>query len=211
MTGAAHLYERFAPADVRALIEEYPLAWVVAGQGSAATTLPLIGEYDATGRLAALVGHFARGNPVEGALAADPRASLLFTGPQGYIPTDLAIRPDWAPTWNYARLQIDARVTITPADTAQAVDRLLRAMEGPGGWSVENLGPRYRAMIGRIVGFRAQVTRVRGRFKLGQDEDLPTLRSIIAGTPDRALARWMERLNAERLGPPVEGGTGEER
>lgn len=200
-TSARDPHEHYDAADVRALIEEYPLAWIVTRCGSETTTLPLIGEFGEEGQLTALVGHFARGNPIEDALLTDPRATVLFTGPQGHIPTRLALRDNWAPTWNYARVRVDAEITLTPERTGQAVDLLLQTMEGSGedAWTVDALGDRYAGMIARIVGFRAVVTRVRGRFKLGQGEDLATLQSIIAGLPDRELARWMERFNADRL------------
>jgi transcriptional regulator len=54
-------------------------------------------------------------------------------------------------------------------------------------------------MLEAIVGFRAQVTRVAGKFKLGQDERPETLRSIVARHPDPVLVRWMRRFNEERI------------
>lgn len=196
-----HLFERFSHSDARLLIEEYPLAWVTAPRSGAASLLPLVGVFDDKDRLTGLIGHFARHNPLEQAFAGDPEATILFTGPQGYISSDMTTRRNWAPTWNYAQLRIAAKVTLEPERTEEALQVLLGKMEQDTAspWQISALGDRYPGMLRQIVGFRADVVKVDGRFKLGQDEDLETLRSIIAKTPDRALARWMERLNRERL------------
>lgn len=198
---APHPFERFTNADVRSLIEEYPLAWVIAPDSGAASLLPLIGVFDEDDQLTALIGHFARHNPLERAFAAGSRAMILFTGPEGYISNQLAGRNNWAPTWNYAQLRVEAEITLEPERTEAALQVLIEAMEKDAAspWHISALGDRYPGMLRQIVGFRADVARMEGRFKLGQDEDLPTLRAIIANTPDRALARWMERLNRDRL------------
>jgi transcriptional regulator len=196
-------FERFRAEDVRDLVREYPLAWVsVRGPGGPTPSLlPLLGEYDTKGRLVALVGHFARRNPLFSALLRNPSALVLFQGPSGYVSPDQAGRRDWAPTWNYAQISIEANIEITPDGTDVAVRRLVTAMEAdrPVPWDVSELGVRYSSMLNQIVGFRAEVVNLVGRFKLSQDENLATARAIIATTPDRALARWMARFNADRL------------
>ena len=80
------VFEARSEADLLHLIEEYPLAWVVSVGGAVgfgATPLPLLAETDAAGRINALFGHFALTNPQVSQLRADPRAKILFTGPQG--------------------------------------------------------------------------------------------------------------------------------
>jgi transcriptional regulator len=196
-------FETFAPRDVCDLIAQFPLAWVCARHGAAreASLLPLLGEYEAGGRLAGLLGHLGRRNPLVAALSADPRAVILFRGPEAYISPEHAGRRDWAPTWNYAQLHIEATVQFLPEETGMAVRRLVDTMEAEreAPWRPEELGDRYAAMERQIVGFRAEVTRLRGRFKLGQDEAPQTLRAIIDNIADPAMARWMRRFNAERL------------
>ncbi|MDB5453663.1 MAG: transcriptional regulator, partial [Caulobacteraceae bacterium] len=65
-------YEQHQPADVAALIAEYPLAWVSAADGRAdhANMLPLLGRYDERGELVRLIGHVPRRSPLAAALAA---------------------------------------------------------------------------------------------------------------------------------------------
>ncbi len=197
------LFERFGGADVRDLISEYPLAWILPRDGEVreASLLPLLGEFDAQGRLTDIVGHMGRRNPLFAALSNDPRAVVLFRGPESYVSPEHAGKRDWAPTWNYAQLRIEAEVEFMPEETGAAVARLVEAMEAPRAapWRSEELGDRYAQMERAIIGFRARVTRLTGRFKLGQDETPETLKTIIANLPDAAMARWMRRFNAERI------------
>lgn len=193
-------FEDYGPDDVRDLVAAYPLAWVMARNGEA-SLLPLIGVVADDGNLAELIGHFALSNPLRQALAADSRATVLFNGPQGYVSPSHAGRRDWGPTWNYAQIRIDAEITIDAALTAPALDLLIEHVESdkPEPWAAAELGDRYDRLIDRIVGFRARVVSVAGRFKLGQDEDLPTLRNILSNLPDPELVSWMRRFNRVRL------------
>jgi transcriptional regulator len=193
-------FEKYQPQDLRDLIGEFPLAWVRAANGEA-SLLPLIGLFDPAGRLEQLIGHFALSNPLHAALAEDRRASILFTGPQGYVSPSHAGRRNWGPTWTYAQARMEAEVSIEPDLTPEALDILIDHVERarPRPWSAEELGPRYDQLIGHIVGFRARVTSAKARFKLGQDEDLPTLRTILGKLEDPVLVRWMTRFNRARL------------
>lgn len=201
--GADKPFARFGTSDIRDLIAEFPLAWVCA-RGAApvqASLLPLIGEYGPDGRLSQLVGHMARRNPLAAALSAAPDAVLLFKGPDGYVSPEQAGRRDWAPTWNYAQLCIEAQVSFRPEETDAAVARLVEVMEAgrAAPWGPGELGARYELMARQIIGFRAEVTGLSGAFKLGQDEAPETLRCIFDRTDDPALVRWMRRMNEGRL------------
>lgn len=195
-------FECFDMSDVQALIARYPLAWVCAParDRSEASLLPLIGVYDGDGALEELIGHVPRSHPVFAALEDDPRALILFNGPQGYVSPEHAGRRDWAPTWNFAQLTIHAEMCFDASQTEQALNVLIDAVEAERAepWSSTEIGPRYHGMLERIIGFRARVTGVSGRFKLGQDEHPDTLRSILASHPDPGLVEWMRRMNKGR-------------
>ena len=197
---APHPFERFGNDDVRALIADYPLAWVIAQGEGEESLLPLIGVYDDDGRLYELIGHMGRSNPLHAALVRDPRALILFQGPQAYISPDQVGRRNWGPTWNYAQLRIRAEIEFQPEQTPEALDMLIEAVERdrPVPWRAEELGPRYDGMLKAIIGFRARVLSLRGKFKLGQDEGEADYRAIRAGTHDPAMLRWMGRFEAGR-------------
>lgn len=190
------------PEDVAALIAAYPLAWVVSGGPGefAATPLPLLGETDAEGRIISLFGHFARSNPQVAALERDPRATILFQGPHGYISPTLVSNPTWGPTWNYAVARFDVDIAFVPEETGEAVWRLSEAVEKdrPPRWTPATMGARYDELIGRIVAFRATVRTTTARFKLGQDERRETFDEIVAGLGDSELAAWMTRMARDR-------------
>jgi transcriptional regulator len=195
-------FDGYRPSDVRDLIAEYPLAWVCPRDGDAAqaSLLPLIGEYGPDGSLTHLTGHLARRNPLSVTLGRSGRALALFTGPEAYIsPRDVGDR-SWAPTWNYAQLRVEIEAHPDPDYTVKALEVLIEAMEAGRAdpWRAAELGNRYEDMLEQIVGFRARVVEVHGKFKLGQDENPSIFRQMLSSTADPAMKRWMERFNPHR-------------
>jgi transcriptional regulator len=191
------------PQDVSDLIAEFPLAWVIPSRDSAelATPLPLLAEMNAAGDVVSLLGHMARRNPLYPALQAVAQASLLFMGPQGYVSPACVSDPTWAPTWNYAQVRIEAEIQFLPDQGGHSLDALVSAMDrrDQTGWKAADVGPRYSAMEQAIIAFRARVTKLHDRFKLGQDESERSLCEILERHTNQDLVRWMRRMNAHRL------------
>lgn len=191
-------FETFRPEDVRDLIAAFPLAWVTVGAEGVdePTLLPMVGEYDADGALIGLIGHLSRRNPLCAAMRQAGRARFLFCGPQGYVSPSEAGRRDWAPTWNFASLRVEADVALDDDLTRSAIDVLAGVVEAGRAdpWSADELGPRYAQLSGAIIGFRARVRALRGVFKLGQDEGAETFASIVERHPDADLVTWMRRF-----------------
>lgn len=196
------LFDTFEHADVRALVEEYPLAWVSGGPVGAieASLLPLVGVFDGSGRLVELIGHLMRSNPLLAALRADGRATILFKGPDAYVSPEHAGVRNWGPTWNYAQVKIAADIVFDDGLTERSLAMLIDAMETGRArpWSVGELGDRYAGMLERIIGFRAAVTGLTARFKLGQDEAAGTFASIVGSLPDARTVEWMRRFDGRR-------------
>lgn len=190
--------DRFATDDAAAarLIAEHPLAWIVSAANPAVTTpMPLLLEQDEGGAARALIGHLPKAHPLVRALSVDPRALFLFQGPQGYISPEWLTDKDWAPTWNFAVAVIEASVTLDDALTERALTDLVAHMERDRAepWTVAAMGDRFHALRRRVIGFRADITAVRARFKLGQDENDAVFTEILAGLGEGALSRWMQR------------------
>jgi transcriptional regulator len=194
-------FEPRSDADLVRLIAEYPLAWVVSCNENAfrATPLPLIGETDTAGRVVALFGHFALANPHVELLRARPAATILFSGPNGYISPEAVSQRQWAPTWNYAVAQFNVEIELVPRQNDLALTRLVRKMEAGrrAPWNIAQLGARYAQLVPRIVAFRAHVRTTSARFKLGQDETPRTRAEVIAALGQTDLARWMRDYNHE--------------
>lgn len=200
----------FAPpsaAAVLRLIDEHPLAWVVALDGAdcVATPLPLRPQPTADQSIESFLGHFARSNPQVEVLRRNPRALLLFLGPQGYI------SPSWfhdrtqAPTWNYACAQYVADIEFLedPHVLRGILQDLVSAMERDrvNAWSIDEMGDRYDRLADHIIAFRATVRARRAKFKLGQDERDDVFRQIrvaLRASAQSDLLSWMEASNAER-------------
>ncbi|WP_035709047.1 FMN-binding negative transcriptional regulator [Niveispirillum irakense] len=185
-------------AQIADLIRQYPLAWVTArgATPAAASPLPLLADVDGQGRVVTLLGHMARTNPLVAALEADPRALILFQGPQSYISPNWAGERTWGPTWNYAVITIEAEIQLRPDLNDHALERLVNAVEQNHHqpWKVAEMGPRYEKLVQYIVAFEAKVTRLDARFKLGQDERPEIFANILdALGPDDELAGWMRR------------------
>ena len=182
--------------DVAALVDAYPLAWVVSAgtAGNGATVLPLLVERDSVGRVATLFGHFAKSNPQVALLKRQPQAIILAQGPQGYISPALVSNPTWGPTWNYAVARFEVEVEFVPDETHAALERLAAWVERdrPQPWTPDRMGPRYEELARHVIAFRATVREVHAAFKLGQDERPETFDEIVAGV-DPALGEWMTR------------------
>jgi len=191
-------FTQYDARDVRDLIAEFPLAWLCAATGRAdlPTQLPLLGEYDGDGVLTHLLGHIPRRHPLVPAWQADARTLVLFQGPQAYISPEQAGVLDWAPTWNFAQLSIEGETALLPEETGAALTALVDAMESGRSdpWDISALGPRYDALAQRVIAFRVRITRLVGRFKLGQDERPEVREAIIGSLGESALGRWMRRF-----------------
>lgn len=197
-------FEHYDDAEVRTLISEYPLAWLIAADGKAdqAAQLPLLGEYDDTGALESLFGHIPWRHPLVRALQQNGQVLVLFQGPQAYVSPGQVGIASWAPTWNFAQLSIEATLEFLPEETGSALTTLVEFMERgrPAPWDVSAMGERYEMLANRVVGFRARVGRIVGRFKLGQDERPEVRDTIIRSLGDTPLARWMDRFAQKKIG-----------
>ena len=207
MSGTA---DRFAPKNeeqVLRLVLEHPLAWLVSqgDEGMRASPLPLRPRVGNDGHIEALEGHIPRSNPQFAALRRDPRALLLFAGPEGYISPSWVSNRTWAPTWNFAVVQFVVTVEFNedPARLDAHLKDLVAAMERgrPNAWQPSEMGARYETLKRMIVPFDAKVVEQRARFKLGQDEGDAVFTEIsmaLDRTGANDLATWMRELNPGR-------------
>lgn len=207
MTGTSDIFAPRNDEQVRRLVLENPLAWVVSSDSGSfrATPLPLRPRVGAGGRIEALEGHIPRSNPQYSALKQDGRAILLFMGPQGYISPSWVSNRTWAPTWNYAAVQFLVKIVFDerPGTLDAHLDDLVGAMERdrPGAWKTSEMGERYETLKKRIVPFEAEVLEQRAKFKLGQDERDSVFAEItdaLGQSGSDALVAWMKELNPGR-------------
>lgn len=201
--GAKKIYQPRDPSDIKALVDAYPLAWIVCGKPSefAVTPIPVQLRCDDQGQPRMLVGHFARSNPQVKQLRENPDALVLLAGPQAYVSPSWFDDRSMAPTWNYTSIAFHVSMVLEddPATIRQRIEDLVTAMEAHHHhpWNIDDMGARYTALASHVVGFHAPIHAVRASFKLGQDERDDVFPDILAGleaTGEHELVAWMERF-----------------
>lgn len=192
------------PAEVAALIRDFPLAVVVAmtPEGLVANHLPLL--MPAPDRL---VGHVAAANSMHRDLSDGAEVLAIFRGEDGYVSPNLypskAAHHRAVPTWNYQAVHLRGKIRFHRDDKARraAVGRLTKAQEtranGADAWKMADAPEDYMAtMLDSIVAFEIAVTGVLAKSKLNQNRDAAD-RAAVAGAMARdgraTLARRMTR------------------
>ncbi|MGA7776566.1 MAG: FMN-binding negative transcriptional regulator [Paraburkholderia sp.] len=206
-------FEENRPEVLHQLISDQPFGTLVTHgpQGLDANHLPFEIE-PAEGTHGTLRAHVARANPVWQEVAAQPEALVIFQGPAAYI------SPNWypskheahrqVPTFNYIVVHAHGRIVVRDdeAFVRGLVARLTRKMEAnePRPWKMGDAPADYLTqMLGAIVGIEIEVTRLVGKWKLGQNKEAADRR----GAADALLANGgdMQEAVAEAMlsAPPA--------
>jgi transcriptional regulator len=136
-----------------------------------ATHLPLLLDWTA-GPYGSLIGHMARAN--QQWQSADGQAVLaIFSGPHAYISPTWYESDNVVPTWNYVAVHAygtfhavhDTEALL--AIVGQYVDFFEASLPQP--WKFDPASDYSRKMIGAIVGFRIEISRLEGKWKLNQN------------------------------------------
>jgi len=135
----------------------------------------------AGGQNGVLHAHLARNNPVWMDIATGDEVLIVFRAADAYI------SPNWyptkhetgkqVPTWNYIVAHAHGRVTVHDDEryVRNAVERLTATQEAsqPHPWKMSDSPSDYiDELIKGIVGIEVEVSRLAGKSKLGQDEQL---------------------------------------
>ncbi len=147
-------------------------------------------------------GHVARANPHWEALQSDPRALVIFHGPHTYFSPTLYDGKNFVPTWNYIAVHASGQIRIEHSDEAKlAMLKALIASNEPGYQAqFDELDEAYRnGNLNAIVAFRLIVTKLEGKFKLGQHRlavTKPEAQTLYETGDDnqRDIAAWMKQL-----------------
>ena len=202
----------FAEHDVstlHAFLRRHSFATLVcSGEGGlVASHLPLLLDPEA-GRLGHLLGHMARANPqwrqVEGEVLA------IFQGPHTYISPSWYQEPGMVPTWNYVAVHAYGTLQLVDhrGELLEILRRAVAFYEGPRPqpWSLDVEGERLEGLLRSIIGFRIEIARIEGKWKLSQNHPDERRRKVIRGlrqqTDDdsQQIAAMME----QRLPGPAE-------
>ena len=176
-------------AQMHALMRARPFATLVsAGSlGLYASHLPTVLKEE--GPYGTIECHLARPNPHCADLAGG-EALMIFAGAEGYI------TPNWypskfqhgkvVPTWNYAVVHAYGRPAVMddPAWLRRHVSELSAQQEAGSArpWAVTDAPERYiDVMLRGIVGFRFEIARLEGKWKMSQNREMPDRTGVVAG------------------------------
>jgi transcriptional regulator len=168
------------------LIRAHGFATIVTNgpEGPVASHVPVILLPDRS-RFGTLQFHLAKPNPHVELLAAGEPSMAIFHGPHAYISPRWYVSPVTVPTWNYAVVHAHGRAqAMDDAQTAEHLRRLTAAYEpsGDGAWNSERLPADVFAKLrAAIVGFEVEVTRIEGKWKLGQNRREEDVRGAVDG------------------------------
>jgi transcriptional regulator len=166
--------------------------------------LPFLLERD-SGPHGCLVGHMARANPHWHGLNGCP-VLAVFSGPHTYVSPSWYESANVVPTWNY--VAVHAHGTCRLVDDVDGLIRILRASVAtferamPQPWALGTDSDYFRKMVKGIVGFRIEISRLEGKWKLNQNQPEERRQKVMrvleqSADPD---AREIARLMSER--PP---------
>ncbi|WP_435007746.1 FMN-binding negative transcriptional regulator [Tundrisphaera lichenicola] len=157
------------------------------GRSLTASHLPLILEAE-VGELGQLFGHMARANPqwrrVEGEVMA------VFSGPHAYISPTWYEEGGTVPTWNYVAVHAYGRFRVVEdrADLLEILRKSVGVYENsrPEPWSFDESAPHVEGLLKAIVGFRIELTRLEGKWKLSQNHPEERRRKVLRALASRS-------------------------
>jgi transcriptional regulator len=142
--------------------------------------LPLLFDAGA-GEHGQLRGHMARAN----SQWRDVRGEVLavFSGPHAYVSPAWYQEAGTVPTWNYVAVHVYG--TFHVVESHDELLGILRSSvhtyEGgrPEPWVFDESEASVARMLGAIVGFRVEITRLEGKWKLSQNHPPERRRKVI--------------------------------
>jgi transcriptional regulator len=172
------------PATLHDFIEGHSFGLLVSQAGGVpfASHLPFLLDRTA-GPHGTLVGHMARANPQWHELA-DRSVLAVFSGPHAYISPTWYEAANVVPTWNYVAVHATGRArVIEDRDQLLAiVTRSVAVYEAnmPKPWTLDTSGPMLDRLLAQIVGFRIEIDRLEGKWKLNQNHPAERRAKVIA-------------------------------
>ena len=151
-----------------------------------------------------LVSHLAKANRHWQLFKQDEEALVIFNGPHAYISPNWYANEVAVPTWNYITVHVygKPRLMESEAELNAVLEETVAKHESglPDPWATSRLPEDLKSKLHQaIVGFEIEITRVEGKFKLGQNrskEDQEKMVGVLQKATDTEslqLARFMER------------------
>jgi transcriptional regulator len=146
-----------------------------------ATHIPILLR-ETEGEYGTLAGHFARANPQWRQLTGQT-ALVVFAGPHVYVSPTWYEAENMVPTWNYTAVHAYGRVELIDGgepllDILKETVRVYeQAMPQP--WAFDGSGTFTERLVEQVVGFRMQIEKIEGKFKLNQNHPAERRQKVI--------------------------------
>jgi transcriptional regulator len=135
-----------------------------------ASHLPLLVDRD-SGTHGAIVGHLARANPHW--QMTDRNVLVVFSGAHAYITPTWYEAANTVPTWNYTAVHAYGTFQVIEDhhEIVRIVHEYVRTFEAsmPLPWKIAPEDEFVDKLAAAVVGFRIEITRLEGKFKLNQN------------------------------------------
>jgi transcriptional regulator len=151
-----------------------------------------------------LVSHMAKANPQWNSLSGQ-EVMMVFQGPHAYVSPTWYETLESVPTWNYVSVHVYGRF-IPVTDEKETVE-ILRKMVGfyEGSlvqpWDMGKLPEDYfKKLLKMIVGFRIEINRLEGKWKLGQNHSMEKREKVARALEQGGVqAREVAKLMREEI------------
>lgn len=148
---------------------------------AAASHLPFLLDRE-SGTQGSLIGHVARANS-QWQQAGAHEVLVIFSGPHVYV------SPTWyeaeltVPTWNYIAVHVYGRMTLVEesGELLKIVEEMTEVHERsmPNPWRLESPADFIEKLLRQIVGFRIEITRIEGKWKLNQNHPVERRERVV--------------------------------
>jgi len=189
---------------IREFIDMHPFAFLSgcdAAMQPVATQVPVFIETEGEKKI--LRGHIMRNSDHHKAFEQNPNVLVVFTGPHTYVSATWYSDPHQASTWNYMSVQARGKIRFLGFDALTSVLKKTSMHfenNNPESSTVfDNLPEAYREKLMKaIVTFEIEVTDMQNVFKLSQNRDESSYKSIkeklsTQGGDAKAVADEMEK------------------
>jgi transcriptional regulator len=166
--------------------------------GLIASHLPLLLDAEA-GPHGRLLGHMARANPQWRYVRGEVMA--VFSGPHAYVSPSWYEEEGTVPTWNYVAVHAYGTFHVVQErePLLEILRRSVQTYEGlrPEPWTFDESAPHVETLLGAIVGFCVEISRLEGKWKLSQNQPEERRQRVLralASQPDadsKAIAAMM--------------------
>lgn len=136
-----------------------------------------------------LHGHLAKANPQWQELATQQEVLVIFQGPHAYISPQHYSKWESVPTWNYIAVHAygSAQLVTDQEGKLASLAGLIAASEATYQQQWDAQEEKFRnGLLNGIVAFEITVTRLEGKYKLGQNRPLDDQERVAAALTEQA-------------------------